>query len=99
MANEPENLVLVQLREIRAILEMHNKRFDQMEARFDGLDRKFDEWAGYVTHALGLCGIQHFKNEQQDARLDSAAAEGRRLIEQVAGLDQRVRRLEERRET
>jgi hypothetical protein len=39
MANEPDNLVLVQVREIRATVAEHSKqleRFDQVDKRFTG---------------------------------------------------------------
>jgi hypothetical protein len=34
MANEPDNLVLVHLREIRATLAEHSARFDRFDDRF-----------------------------------------------------------------
>ena len=67
--------------------------------KFNDLDRKFDDLRGYVAHALGFASMSHLKNEQQDARLDTDAAERDRLAEQVATLDRRVTKLEERLET
>jgi hypothetical protein len=54
MADEPDNLVLVQLREIRTTLADHSKRFDRMDERFDRIDKRFDDFHLLVTHALGL---------------------------------------------
>ena len=48
MANDPNNLVLVQLREIRATLE----RFDEMDKRFDQLDKRFEDSHALVNRTL-----------------------------------------------
>ena len=93
MADEPINLVLVQLREIRSELKTMEQRFDK---RFVAIDKQFEEWRGYITHTMGLVSIGHLKNEHQDGRLDAGEAERKRLSDQVAGLDSRVTRIEER---
>jgi hypothetical protein len=61
MANEPDNLVLVQLREIRATLAQHSTRFDQIDERFAQIDRRFsdvdkrfDEMRMLFGHSVGL---------------------------------------------
>ena len=98
MANEPDNLVLVQLREIRnelkklEKLDAMEKRFDK---RFDDLDTKYEQWRGYVTHALGLGSVNQLRNDSLDGRLDAEIKERARLAEQVAALDRRVTRIEE----
>ena len=96
MADEPDNLVLVQLRDIRGILELHTKRFNKLEERFDNSDKQFEEMRGYIRHTLGLGSMNHITNERQDARLDAQDGERKKLAEQVAGLDKRVGKIEER---
>jgi hypothetical protein len=61
MAAEPDNLVLIQLREIRTTLAEHSARFDQMNARFDSIDKRFDDFHMLVNHALGLSTTNHLK--------------------------------------
>jgi ABC-type transporter Mla subunit MlaD len=41
MANEPDNLVLVHLREIRATLAEHSSRFDRIDEHFAQIDDRF----------------------------------------------------------
>jgi archaellum component FlaC len=41
MANEPDNLILVHLREIRATLAEHSARFDRIDERFAQIDDRF----------------------------------------------------------
>jgi hypothetical protein len=48
--DEPENLDLTELREIRAELE----KLHGLERRFDALDKRFDEMRAYVYCSLGL---------------------------------------------
>lgn len=96
MTDETANLVLIQLREIRAKLAEHDARFDKLEKRFDKADKHAEEMRGYVAHALGLCSVNHLKSENIDDRLDTEIKERIRLAEQLAGLDKRVARIEER---
>jgi predicted nuclease with TOPRIM domain len=41
MANEPDNLILLHLREIRATLAEHSARFDRIDERFTQIDLRF----------------------------------------------------------
>jgi archaellum component FlaC len=41
MANEPDHLILVHLREIRATLAEHSARFDRIDERFAQIDDRF----------------------------------------------------------
>lgn len=54
MAEEPDNLVLRLLREIREKLDEQSDRF----AAIDRLEKLFDEMRGYVNHALGMGKVQ-----------------------------------------
>src|SRR6476660_5131069 len=42
MANEPDNLILVHLREIRATLAEHSARFDRIDERFAQVEARMD---------------------------------------------------------
>ena len=45
MPDEPDNLVLIQLREIRAKLE----KLEGIEKRLDTIKADSDQWKGYIT--------------------------------------------------
>ena len=61
MADEPDNLVLVHLREIRAKLEEHDRRFDSMEKRFDKLDKRLDDTHETAIFGVGLAAMANHK--------------------------------------
>jgi hypothetical protein len=76
MAEEPVDLILVLLREIRAKLDAHDKRFDEHDhrfdehdKRFDRLDQRLDEMRLYVNHALGLGTVAGLKDQEMDVRV------------------------------
>jgi hypothetical protein len=53
MTEETENLVLIELREIRAKLE----GLDRLEARFDKMDKGFETLRFQRTHTCGMAGM------------------------------------------
>ena len=80
MAEEPDNLILVQLREIRSKLEKLEKldvlerRFDAMDRRFDAMDKRFDEMRTYVYYSLGLGSVNQLKAAELEARIEALEA-------------------------
>ena len=54
MADEPDNLVLVHLREIRAKLEEHDRRFDK-------LDKRLDDTHETAIFGVGLAAMANHK--------------------------------------
>ena len=53
MADAPDNLVHVLLREIRAKQDEHTARFDQLEARLNRIEHNLDSIYKTATKALG----------------------------------------------
>jgi hypothetical protein len=53
MANEPDNLVPVKLREIRATQTEHSERFDRIGQRLDQTDKRFEDLHALVTEIAG----------------------------------------------
>ena len=92
MADEPENLVLVQLREIRAKLA----KLDEHDQRFDRLDQHAEVTRYFVRHALGLGGMNEIKARELDIRHDDFAARQKRTEEMIAELDRRLAKVEEK---
>jgi uncharacterized coiled-coil DUF342 family protein len=50
MVDEPDNLVLVRLREIRAKQDEHSAQFVEMHARFEEMREHFVEVEGRLTN-------------------------------------------------
>ncbi len=71
MAEEPDNLVLQTLREIRGRLDRHEERFDRMDKRFDKLDRKLDDMAGSLTYSLGFSMQANVRHESVQKKLEA----------------------------
>ena len=95
MAEEPENLVVVQLREIRATLSEHSSRFDRVDERFDRIDRRFDDFHMLVSHALGLATANQLKTRELEADQEEVKARQRRMHERHAEIERRLGRIEE----
>lgn len=89
MADEPDNLVLVQLRDIRG------KR-DTLEKRFDRLDKHADEMRRYVSHALGLGAMNEMKPREMDARLEMGEALSKQIDERFKDIERRLTKVEEK---
>ena len=109
MANEPDNLILVHLREIRATLAEHSacfdriderfaqvdERFAHMDKRFDRLERRFDDLHAVVSHTFALSTTTFAKSRELDQLRQFSEGERERLRERVDALDRRVAKLEE----
>jgi hypothetical protein len=53
MADEPDNLVLVMLRDIRATQNEHSAHFGQIEARLTDIEKQLDDYKKIVRYSLG----------------------------------------------
>ena len=63
MAKEPDNVVLMLLREIRATQDEHSHPLEPMERRIDEVHE------GMIT-SLGLAGHAHVRHDSLEKRLD-----------------------------
>jgi 2-methylcitrate dehydratase PrpD len=70
MAEEPDNLVLKMLREIRAKQDEHSVKLDAHSQILERLDSEVQEIRHSVIYSLGLGTTQGWKNSEQDRRLD-----------------------------
>ena len=93
MAKEPDNLVLVHLREIRSKLDDHDKRFDQVDKRFDKIDKDFDTFKFQLTHALGIAGMANLHAQHAEAKADEALARQKHLQAQMKELQESLPKL------
>ena len=96
MADEPDNLVLVQLRDIRGKLDKMDDKLHEHDQRFDHLDKRFDEMRQYVIHALGLGSMNEMKAREVDARLEVGEAMAKRIDARFKDIERRVTKVEEK---
>jgi len=85
---EPDNIVLVHLRELRADM---GARFDEMERRFEAVDKRFEaiEKRLDVMHTNGIKALRSFIGHRSIFERTMASVEN-----DISDLKQRVERLE-----
>lgn len=98
MANEPDNLVLIQLREIRATQAEHSTRFDQIDRRFNDVDKRFDEMRLLLGPTIGLGTTAYLRSQEFDQRHELSEGETRSLRARMDDLERRVTKVEEERD-
>ena len=91
MAAESDNLVLVQLREMRVDI---GRIFQKLE-KLDKLDKDFDTFKYQLTHTFGLAGMANLQSQQVDAKADAVLERQMRLEAKVSEMDRRLKRVEE----
>jgi hypothetical protein len=96
MANEADNLVLLQLREIRATLAEHSAQFVQMNERFDQLDKRFDDFHALTSHTLMLGTTNSLKSQELERRYEFSEGEQRRLRERMDEFESRLSKVEKK---
>lgn len=96
MADEPDNIVLVQLRDIRGKLDKIDDKLHEHDRRFDHLDKRSDEMRQYVVHALGLGSLNEMKAREMDARLEMGEALSKQIDERFKDIERRLTKVEEK---
>ncbi len=71
MSEEPEQLVLRLLREIREILDTHSDMHRHHQESFEGLNRKIDAWQETTATGIGLAVHANVRHESVEARIDT----------------------------
>jgi tetrahydromethanopterin S-methyltransferase subunit G len=98
MANDPDNLVLVQLREIRATQGEHTALFGQLEKRLEEMDRRFEDFHTVASHTLMLSTTNSVRQRELEQRQGFSEGEHRSLRERVDELERRIAKVEEERD-
>ena len=70
MADEPEDMVLHLLRDIRSKLDGLDKRVIEMRKEDRARDRRIDEYAELIHQAMGLAAMANIKGENTNERVD-----------------------------
>jgi hypothetical protein len=96
MADEPDNLVLFQLREIRATLAAHSPRFDQIDRRLDQMDKRFEDFHALTSHALNLSTTNYLRMREFDQRHEMSEGGQQRIKERMDEFERRLAKVEEK---
>jgi hypothetical protein len=96
MANEPDNLVLIQLREIRAVQTEIRAVQAEHSARFDQLDKHFEDFHALTTHTLALGTTNALKLQDLERRYEFSEGGQRRLSERMDEFERRLSRVEDK---
>ena len=94
MIEEIKNLVLVQSRSIREMLESVDARFNRMDGRFDKLDEDNTSFRSHLTNAYGAATLASTRAQRAEEKADDALALGKRTDERLADVERRLKALE-----
>ena len=70
MVGEPDNVVIVMLREIRAKQDEHSHVLGEHTQRFERLEKRLDDLAKVVRYSLGQSAETQFRQSRQESRID-----------------------------
>lgn len=79
MADEPDNLVLKMLREMREILDDHTKRFEGHDRRFDALQKSIEDWQETTSTGTGFAMHANIRTQA----LEKEIADLKRRIDRI----------------
>ncbi len=80
MPKEPENIVHVLLRDIRAKHDEHFTKLEVVETRVRHVESQLDGLRMAVTYALGQSTETQFRQSKQGARIDELFAQLEKLL-------------------
>jgi hypothetical protein len=80
MGEEPENMIHVLLRDIRAKQDELSIRLEAVETRVGRIESQYDDLRMTVTYALGQSTDIQFKQAKQGARIDELFAQLEKLL-------------------
>ena len=101
MAKEPDTLVLIHRREMRAKMDTMDAKFDAVKAeqslRFDTIDKTLGSLKFQTTYIYGAAGIANMTGLQAEAKAkaDDVVARQKKTDARVDDLDRRLRLVEE----
>ena len=99
MTQEPDNLVLVQLREMRGQLNGITGKLEAITAKLEEHDRRFDDFHLLANHALGLGMVNQNRTRELEARHDLADTWQRRAEQRFDQIEHRLAKVEEKSDT
>jgi tetrahydromethanopterin S-methyltransferase subunit G len=94
MANEPDNLVLAHLREIRSMQVNHSAQFAQINERLDQMDKRFEDFHALTDHTLVPSTSNDLRMRDLDRRYEFSEGEQRRMTDRMDEFERRLSDLE-----
>jgi hypothetical protein len=70
MPDEPQSIVLVMLRDIRAKQDEHSAHFERIEARLGDVEKQLDDYKKIVRYSLGQTSETQLRQAEQESRID-----------------------------
>jgi hypothetical protein len=80
MAEEPDNMVLVILRDIRAKQDEHSAKLEAVETRVRHIEKQVEDLHMAVTFSLGQSTETQFRQTRQTARIDDLFAQLEKIM-------------------
>jgi hypothetical protein len=80
MVEEPENIVHVLLRDIRAKLDPVDSRVQDVDARVQRVEKQVEDLHMAVTYSLGQSTETQLKQSRQATRIDDLFAQLQRIL-------------------
>lgn len=97
MAQEPDNVVLAHLREMRGELRDIRLQLQGVMAKLEEHDRRFEDFHILVNHVLALGRVNQRRSRELVARHDLAGTWQQRTEERVDQIERRLGKIEEKR--
>jgi hypothetical protein len=100
MANEPDNLVPIQLREVRSELQdikaTQTELSALMKERFDQVDKRFEDFHALTSHTLMLGTTNSLKSQELERRHEFSEGEQRRMRDRMDEFEIRLSKVEKK---
>jgi len=80
MADEPNNLILVMLREIRSKQDEQSQILGDHTQRFERIEKRLEDLSKVVRYSLGQSAETQFRQSQQEERIDELFAKLEELL-------------------
>jgi septal ring factor EnvC (AmiA/AmiB activator) len=80
MAEQPDDLVLRFLREMRADISSIRQTVEGHAQRFDRLEKRLDDLAKIVKYTLGQANETQFRQAEQESRIDQLFEQLEKLL-------------------
>ncbi|MBV8566793.1 MAG: hypothetical protein JO273_15170 [Methylobacteriaceae bacterium] len=80
MEPEPDNLVLVLLREMRAKQDSDSARLERVEEQLRHVEKQIDDLHKIVVYSLGQTTETQFRQSQQQSKMDEMFAQLEKLL-------------------
>jgi hypothetical protein len=98
MANEPDNLVLIQLREIRAMQAAmqadQSVQFARINEQLEQMDKRFEDFHALTNHTLMLSTANDLRMRELDRRYEFSEGEQRRVADRMHDFERRLSEVE-----